>query len=71
MAQATLKNQMTIMAGLKEVVANQRKILRNQEFLPDVIGNQLRIIRNQDAIIMNQKKIMANQRRGTGGKKRR
>jgi len=71
MAQATLKNQLAIMATLKQLLANQRKILRNQEFLPDVIGNQLRIIRNQDAIVMNQKKIMSNQRRGAGGKRSR
>ena len=55
-AQATLKNQQTI-------ITNQKKILRNQDRLKLVIRNQEKIVRNQQAIIKNQKKILTNQAR--------
>lgn len=56
MAQATLKNQLTIITA-------QRRILRNQDRLVLLLRNQDRIVRNQQAIIKNQKKILANQAR--------
>jgi hypothetical protein len=56
MTPATLKNQL-------KIIANQRKMLRDQSGLRLVIGNQLRILRNQEAIIKNQRKILANHAR--------
>jgi hypothetical protein len=56
MAQATLKNQQTI-------ISNQKQILRNQDRLKMLLRNQDKIVRNQQAIIKNQKKILANQGR--------
>ena len=63
MAQATLKNQQTIIANERVIVANQRTIIHNQAKLTLAIANQAKIMRNQDAIVRNQQKIMANQRR--------
>jgi hypothetical protein len=60
MAQATLKNQRTLMANDKVIIRNQNHILRNQIRLSEVVRNQIRILRNQDAIIKNQKKILSN-----------
>jgi hypothetical protein len=56
MAPATLKNQL-------KIIANQKKMLRDQSGLKLVIGNQSRILRNQEAIIQNQRKILANHAR--------
>ncbi|MGI9076022.1 MAG: hypothetical protein ACR2G6_01690 [Gemmatimonadaceae bacterium] len=63
MAQATLKNQKTIIANDRAIIKNQRRILRNQDRLTLMLGNQARILRNQQAILKNQKKILANQAR--------
>jgi hypothetical protein len=59
MAQATIKNQLKIMANQRNIVANQNKILRNQDLLSTIVANQVKIIRNQQAIVKNQKKILA------------
>lgn len=59
MAQATLKNQRTIIANDRVILRNQRKILGNQRRLKLLLGNQFKILRNQKAIIKNQKKILA------------
>ena len=59
MAQATIKNQLKIMANQRKIVANQNKILRNQDLLTPIVANQVKIIRNQQAIVKNQKKILA------------
>jgi hypothetical protein len=57
MAQATIKNQMRI-------IANQNRIIRNQDRLAQIVANQVKIIRNQQAIIKNQKKIIAARAKG-------
>jgi hypothetical protein len=59
MAQATLKNQQKILAGHRTIIANQVKILRNQEDLRPILANQTKIMRNQETILKNQKKILA------------
>jgi hypothetical protein len=63
MAQATSKNQDKIIATIGTVVANQKKILKNQDLLKPILTNQDTIIRNQQAILKNQKKILADHAR--------
>jgi hypothetical protein len=63
MAQATSKNQDKIMTTVRTVIANQKKILKNQDLLKPIINNQYTIIRNQQAILKNQKKILADHAR--------
>ena len=63
MAQATSKNQDKIIATVSTVIANQKKILKNQVLLKPILTNQDTIIRNQQAILKNQKKILADHAR--------
>ena len=63
MAQATLKNQQKLLADNRIIIANQSKILRNQETLRPILANQIKIIRNQQTILKNQKKILADHAR--------
>jgi hypothetical protein len=63
MAQATLKNQQKLLADIRTIIANQAKILRNQEHLPTLLANQTRILRNQQTIVKNQQKILADHAR--------
>ena len=63
MAQATSKNQDKIMAAVRTAVANQKKLLKNQDLLKPILTNQDTIIRNQQAILKNQKKILADHAR--------
>jgi len=51
---ATLKNQLRI-------IANEKKILKNQQRLADIVVNQTKILRDLSAMLKNQKKIIANQ----------
>ena len=62
MAQATPKKQASA-ACIRTIIANQKKILKKQEDLPVIIGNQIKIIRNQQSILKNQKKILADHAR--------
>jgi hypothetical protein len=48
MAQATLKNQSTIIGNQKVIIRNQEKILRNQEA---ILRNQKKILSNQGRIL--------------------
>ena len=63
MAQATSKNQDRIIETIRTVLANQKKLLKNQDQLRPILTNQDRIIRNQQAILKNQKKILADHAR--------
>ena len=63
MAQATLKNQQKILKDNRVMIANQKKILKNQDRLEPILANQVKIIRNQEVIIRNQKKILADHAR--------
>jgi hypothetical protein len=51
---ATLKNQL-------KIIANEKRILKNQERLGQIVVNQTKILRDLHAMLMNQKKIIANQ----------
>jgi hypothetical protein len=63
MAQATSRNQDKIIEAVHSVLANQKKILKNQAQLQPILTNQNKIIRNQQAILKNQKKILADHAR--------
>ena len=46
MAQATIRNQLKIMANQRKIVGNQKKILRNQDRLKLLLGTRVRIVRH-------------------------
>ncbi len=54
MTGATRRNQ-------ERIIANERKILRNQDRLVGILANQDKILRDLQAMLRNQKKILANQ----------
>ena len=64
MASATRGNQGRVRTSDRARPTTQRRILKNQEQLPEIIRNQRKIMRNQEQlpeIIRNQRKIMRNQ----------
>jgi len=56
MADATLKNQ-------ERILSMEKRIIQNQARLALIIGNQETILRELQAMVKNQKKILANQTR--------